>query len=722
MGLALQWVKESRVRADFCLMESASTHARVAAPLDAALLAAAAHQAAAEAGCSGEPAKAIDAAVGLLHDAVAGILPSVFVLEHGRLWLVAQRGYAVVPDGIKVERGVMGRAVRLGRAQLANDVRSDPDYVVALPGVGSELAVPLRSGRIVVGVLNIESERPLPDGAAALVRPLASALTPLAEALRTSRSLDLAGLARLFVHLGSLRDADEIAALAAASLPKVLPVEWSQVWMWDHVGSPVEFASWRADGSTREPLSTTELEAARTQVDPTVVCQLLEMGRPRGRSRRAGSLVWLPLRANGEELGALVGANAATARVDPAELDTAAVLAAHVAASLDAALALGRERHSAVTDSLTGILNRRGLEERLDHELANAQERREPVSVIVIDCDDFKEINDRAGHEFGDALLCEIADVLSRSLPEGAGAARLGGDEFVVMLPSAGADVAEALGARIRAVLAEGLTEAGFPLRISAGISTYPFDGAGPTALLRAADQALYAAKEAGKDRVASFRDLVRPDASGARRRTAASADERRRGLRGDGSVLADAVAAAGAIEVEETVDGVCSRLCKALVFIVGATACSASRVVGGYLVDATEHALREVWLGDEAAYRISDFPLTAEALRTGQPRVISFLDGEVDPAEAFILRELGMNALLMLPLHVGGRPWGLIELYEMRLRRFSEADVAIAQFLTGAAERRLESVGSAEAPGQRPPVYELPAEGRRPPGAPRTR
>ena len=702
-------------------MESASTPARVASPLDAALLAAAARQAAAEAGCSSEPAEAIDAAVGKLHDGLAGILPSVFVLEHGRLWLVAQRGYAVVPDGIKVERGVMGRAVRLGRAQLAPDVRSDPDYVAALPGIGSELAVPLRAGRVVVGALNIESERPLPDGAAALVRPLALALAPLAEALRASRNLDLAGLARLFVHLGSIRDPEEIAALAAASLPKVLPIEWSQVWLWDDIGSPEELASWRADGSTRAPLSIAELEAARTQVDPTVVCQVLDSGRQRGRSRRSGSLVWLPLRANAAELGALVGANSAAERVDPAELDTAAVLAAHVAASLDAALALGRERQSAVTDSLTGILNRRGLEERLDHELAAARERRVPVSVIVIDCDDFKEINDRAGHEFGDALLREIADVLARSLPEGAGAARLGGDEFVVMLPGAGADVAEALGARIRTVLAEGLTEAGFPVRISAGISTYPFDGARSTALLRAADQALYAAKEAGKDRVASFRDLVRPDPTGARPGTVASADEHRRGSRGGGSVLAEAVAAATAIEAEENVDGVCGRLCKALVFIVGATACLASRVVGGYLVDATEHALREVWLGDEAAYRISDFPLTAEALRTGRPHVVSFLDGDVDPAEAFILRELGMNALLMLPLRVAGRPWGLIELYEMRLRRFSDDDVAIAQFLTSQAERRLESVGSAEAPGQRPPVYELPVD-RKGQGAPRTR
>lgn len=73
------------------------------------------------------------------------------------------------------------------------------------------------------------------------------------------------------------------------------------------------------------------------------------------------------------------------------------------------------------------------------------------------------------------------------------------------------------------------------------------------------------------------------------------------------------------------------------------------------------------------------------------------------------------MNALLMLPLNVGGRPWGLVELYKMRLRRFTDDDVAIAQFLTTQAERRLEVVGSTDAPRQRPPVYELPPDGEVP-------
>lgn len=703
-------------------MESASAAPRPIRPIDVGLLAAAAQRAVAEIGPHDEPARSIEAAIEAFYEAVAGAMPSVFVLEHGRLWLVAQRGYAVVPDGIAVDSGIMSRAVRLAQPQLAPDVHSDSDYLPALPGVSSELAIPLRSGRTVVGVLNVESERTLPEGAADALRPLVRALTPLADALRSSRTLDLSALARLFVHLGSLRDPVDIAALAAASLPKVLPVETTQIVVWGELGSATELASWRSESGTGAPLSVEEIERARAETDPTVVCQVLGFGlTERGRSER--TVVWLPLRANAGDLGALVGIGADTMHVDPGLLDTAAVLAAHVAASLDASFALQRERLSAVTDSLTQILNRRGLEERLERALAHAQEQRLPLSLLVIDCDDFKEINDRAGHEFGDALLREVADVLSRALPEGADAARLGGDEFVVMFPGAGADSAEALGAQIRTVLADGLTDAGFPLRISAGVSTYPFDGATPTSLLRAGDQALYAAKAAGKDRVASFRELSRA-ASPTSSLSAGALESRRRG-RSDssGAVLAEAMAAARAIEVEETVEGVCGRLCKTLVFVVGATGCSASRVAGEFIVDASDHALREISLGDEAAYRIADFPLTADVLSTGEPRAISFADGGVDPSEAFILRDLGMNALLMLPIQVRGNAWGLVELYEMRLRRFTEDDVAVARFLVTQAERRLEVIGDTEAQPPRPAVYELPEDGTSSPSrVPRTR
>jgi diguanylate cyclase (GGDEF)-like protein len=711
-------------------MERASVRVDSARPLEAGLLSAAVQAAIRAAAAEADPARAIDAAVNAMHEALEGIFPALFVLEHGRLWLVAHRGYAVVPDGIGIDQGIMGRAVRSGRGQCVQDVRSDPEYLGALPAVTAEAALPLRAGREIVGVFNIDSERALPDGTLRVLRRLTAALAPRAEALRASSTLDLPALARLFVYLGSLRDPNEIAALAAASLARVLRLETSQVWLWDELSPPTELGSWVAEGPGCTELSSEEFEAARARVDPNVVCQLLDLPPRKGRKRKRGAVVWLPLRTNGKEIGALMGASGRGEQIDPSSLDTAAVLAAHAAASLDAAISLRNERQSAVTDALTGVLNRRGLEERLELEVAAAQESQLPLSILVLDCDDFKDVNDRAGHEFGDALLCEIADVLVRTLPENAEVARLGGDEFVVMLLGAGAEVAEALGAQIRRVLAEGLTDAGYPLRLSGGISTYPFDGASPSTLLRAADQALYFAKDAGKDRISSFRQVVSRDEpaieSAAVAAAAAAAEERRARPRGDGSVLGDALGAARAIEGEETADGVLERLCKGLVFVVGATACSASRVVGGYLVDAAQHAMREISLGHEAAYRISDFPFTAETLRLGEPRTVSFLEKRVDPAEAFILRKLGMNALLMLPLRVRGQSWGLVELYEMRQRRFNEDDISVARFLTAQAERRLEAIASLKSTRPRPPVYELPSEtgdsGANEPEAPRSR
>jgi diguanylate cyclase (GGDEF)-like protein len=699
-------------------MQTAADRAETV-PLDRALLASAARAAAIAALAEKDAAKAIEDAVEALHAGAARVFPSVFMLEHGRLWLVAQRGYTVVPDGIEIQRGIMGRAVRARRGQLVADVHTDLEYVEGLPSVTAELAVPLLADGVVIGVLNLDSEQPFPEDALALVEPLTAAVAEPAEALRSATRFDLSALARLFVYLGSLRDPEEIAGLAVASLARILPVEVCQLWTWDQTGAFLERASWRSEPSTLAPLSAEELEAMRAHVDPAVVCQVLDLG---ASGSRTGLLVWLPLRAKAEDIGVLIGATAVETATAPAQLDSAALLAAHVAASLDAALALRRERESAETDLLTGILNRRGLEQRLDSALAEAQEQRIPLSLVVFDCDDFKDVNDRAGHEFGDALLREVAEVLARSVPESSVVARLGGDEFVVVLPGEGVEGSQGLAADIRATLTAGLAEAGFPLHLSAGVSTYPFDGAGATTLLRSADQALYAAKNGGKDRVASFRSIVLPEQPASPTAVAVVAPDDRSGrhARRDGSVLAEAVSAANAIEAEEAVDAILARLCKSLVFVVGATACSASRVTGEYLVDAARHALRQVWLGDEAAYRISDFPLTEEALRTGEPRTVSFLDPPVDPAEAFILRELEMNAMLMLPLHVDGRAWGLVELYEMRLRRFTEDDVSVAQFLTTHAVRRLEAVGYADEPPARPPVYELPPESRS--RTPRTR
>ncbi len=417
----------------------------------------------------------------------------------------------------------------------------------------------------------------------------------------------------------------------------------------------------------------------------------------------------MPLRAAREELGLIVGTTRAPTQPDAQRVDAAALVAAHAAASVDAAVTLTRERRTALTDPLTGLLNRRGLEEVLDLQLDRAQDRRLPLSIAVVDCDDLKDLNDRAGHEFGDAALREIGLVLPEVVGPNAQVARLGGDEFAVVLTDSDADRGEDRAEEFRRRLVAGLTEAGFPLHVSVGVATYPYDGAGASQLMRAADQALYEAKAAGKNRSVSFKRLVRRSAAGTPLPRAGSAD--RTGLGVGAKVLSEAFEAASAIWDESTPDGVLERLAKSMTFVLGSVGCAISRVDGERIVDVYQHALRDIDLGEAGSYLIDEFPLTREVLTTGESRGVSFLDEDIDRGEAFVLRELRMNCCLLMALRVGDVTWGLVEVYDMRMRRFEADAQAAAEFLVRQAGRRLEALGDpAPRRRRRGPLFRVPS------------
>ncbi len=653
-----------------------------------------------------EPAAALDAALGELHDALADGFVSALVLEHEHLWLIGTRGYTTIPDGIPLDEGIVGRAASSGVTQFVPDVDTDSDFIPVGQGVRSELVLSVSDGDELLGVLDVESTAQLPNEAPRLLEPLAARLVPVFAAMRSDRTIDLSTLARLFVRLGSLREATAIADIGARSLARVIPLETCQIALVEAPGRLADVASWQAAGDAPEPLAPRALEAVRGLLEPSAVFELLDTAGirvPQLVGSKARTIVIVPLRANGEELGVLVGQSRFPREHDHRHAELASLLGAHVAASIDASLALSRERRSALTDPLTGLLNRRGLEERLEQELTASQEVRAPLSLLVIDGDDFKDVNDRAGHEFGDALLREIGAVLTTVTPAGGSASRVGGDEFVVVFPGVDAESALDRARQLLIELRAGLDAAGFPLHLSGGVATYPYDGGAASQLLRAADQALYSAKEQGKGRAIAYRDLVRGSATSL---AVAGQSDRRTG-RGEGA-LGEVLEAATAITVEREVAGVLDRLAKSVTFVVGATGCLVSIVEHGRLTDAVRHALRDVDFGDEVAYLIDDFPLTRDVLETGRSRSISFLDDDLDRAEAFVLREVRMNCCLLAALTVAERPWGLVEVYDMRMRRFSREDESIVEFLITHAGRRIEALGAAT-PRRRLPLFRLP-------------
>jgi diguanylate cyclase (GGDEF)-like protein/putative nucleotidyltransferase with HDIG domain len=164
-------------------------------------------------------------------------------------------------------------------------------------------------------------------------------------------------------------------------------------------------------------------------------------------------------------------------------------------------LLIARLYDAARTDPLTKLSNRRGFRELLDLELERARRSGTATGVLVGDLDGFKDVNDRSGHHIGDLALQRVAKLLCEGKRQVDAAARVGGEEFALIVPDTNRDCALALAERLRLVLREEFASDPTPLTISFGVSVYPEHGETAAALLHAADQALYAAKQNGRNR-----------------------------------------------------------------------------------------------------------------------------------------------------------------------------------------------------------------------------
>ncbi len=163
-------------------------------------------------------------------------------------------------------------------------------------------------------------------------------------------------------------------------------------------------------------------------------------------------------------------------------------------------------RKASLTDSLTGLYNRRFLHQRLEEEMARSRRHDTPLACVMLDIDHFKAINDTRGHAVGDAVLREVASILRRHIRKSDIAVRYGGEEFVLVLFSNGADGARLVAERIRADVEShtfGSDGNSVQVTISIGVCAFPEESIGTADdLMRRADSALYQAKEAGRNMV----------------------------------------------------------------------------------------------------------------------------------------------------------------------------------------------------------------------------
>jgi diguanylate cyclase (GGDEF)-like protein len=227
------------------------------------------------------------------------------------------------------------------------------------------------------------------------------------------------------------------------------------------------------------------------------------------RALKLDRLLVVPLYKAGKPLGMLALARRGDAFSAPAarELEEARAALVLLVEQADQLKKIAIYSDFANFDGLTGLHNHRYFQEALAKEIARAERLRYPVSLVLIDIDHFKRYNDNFGHPNGDLALKEIAGILQSNIRAYDLAARYGGEELVLVLPQVAPHRAAPLAERIRAAIAaapfRGLTEAApVQLTISAGIAGLPANAKSKSELIKRADQALYLAKEEGRNRV----------------------------------------------------------------------------------------------------------------------------------------------------------------------------------------------------------------------------
>lgn len=229
----------------------------------------------------------------------------------------------------------------------------------------------------------------------------------------------------------------------------------------------------------------------------------------------------MPILFEEELLGVLTIESAVEDAFDDDDVRLLTTLAAHVAVCLHLARVLAESERMAVTDGLTGLYNYRYFHERLRGEMARSTRYGHPLSLVMLDLDNFKKINDRYGHLKGDDVLREVAQAIKRNIRGTVATAtvkradvdiacRCGGEEFIIILPEAAAPGAAIAAERLRAVVeaevgrvAELIDENGQSGTVTGSFGVAAFvPGLSPESFIKGADEATYEAKRAGKNRV----------------------------------------------------------------------------------------------------------------------------------------------------------------------------------------------------------------------------
>jgi diguanylate cyclase (GGDEF)-like protein/PAS domain S-box-containing protein len=327
------------------------------------------------------------------------------------------------------------------------------------------------------------------------------------------RTQDITRLGEMGELLQSCQSQTEAYQVVARFLPQLFPLTVGALYTINSSRNLVESVTAWGGAMTGEPVFAPEdcwaLRRGRmhavAKIDYGQRCNHVPAGD-------ASGYLCIPLLAQGEALGVLhlrTTAETAAART-PSLLytDSGRRLANAVGEQIALAIANLRLRETlrqqSIRDGLTGLFNRRYLEESLEREIRRAARNHRPLAVLMIDLDHFKRFNDTFGHDAGDALLRELGSLLQSQVRGSDIACRYGGEEFAVILPdaplAAAQERADAIRKSVKHIDLKHHGQALGAITLSIGVAVFPDHGEAPYSLVRTADQALYRAKAAGRD------------------------------------------------------------------------------------------------------------------------------------------------------------------------------------------------------------------------------